>query len=393
MVPYQQLMTSASPMTKNVLAMVAIERSDACSTPLPFSWSVWLRLAPACPLAISVVLRGVGTTPSPPIQRRGSTLRMDDLHVKTRTFVRDHEGECEELALRWGGLHVDVGVSKVGALPRASSHAFASEADVHAYLHARVQEARAQGFRETTSPLGATVGDDEGDEAARVAARHRRTAWVPVVEPGEGPAEGSRFGGRPWLRIGEAWPCCGRCGQPAHFVVQLATALLPAELTGDGRGGLIQLFLCDRDCQSMGGAEPFDPATIARRLAPGPGRLASPPCPEVVFPAKQVARWQALDDYPAFEDVLLLEGDEAHEVAEVLSERNVEATPGEKLGGWPCWLQTAEYPACAVCGGRMQCLLQIDSNGTLPVQLGDAGIGWLVHCARCDAMTFQWQCG
>jgi hypothetical protein len=42
-------------------------------------------------------------------------------------------------------------------------------------------------------------------------ARHRRPAWRPVVEDGDGPVTGSKFCGTPWIAPNAPWPECGRC--------------------------------------------------------------------------------------------------------------------------------------------------------------------------------------
>ena len=42
-------------------------------------------------------------------------------------------------------------------------------------------------------------------------ARHRRPAWRPVVEDGDGPSTGSKFCGTPWIGPDSPWPDCGHC--------------------------------------------------------------------------------------------------------------------------------------------------------------------------------------
>jgi hypothetical protein len=43
-----------------------------------------------------------------------------------------------------------------------------------------------------------------------------------------------------------------------------------------------------------------------------------------------------------------------------------------RVGGEPCWVQSAEYPCCPICKGLMRFLMQLDSD--LPT--GDGG-EWL----------------
>ena len=78
---------------------------------------------------------------------------------------------------------------------------------------------------------------------AKIAA-HRRTAYIPNVEKGDGPAGGSKFSGVPYLAAGESWPACGNCGRPMQLFVQLAADELPAEARERiGAGKLLQFFL------------------------------------------------------------------------------------------------------------------------------------------------------
>ncbi len=57
-----------------------------------------------------------------------------------------------------------------------------------------------------------------------------------------------------------------------------------------------------------------------------------------------------------------------------------------RVGGYPCWIQSAEYPECPGCGGLMRFLLQLDSG--LPLENGDElswGSGGIAYFHWCDA--------
>src|SRR5262249_35323429 len=73
---------------------------------------------------------------------------------------------------------------------------------------------------------------------------HRRHAWLPLCEDGDGPAVASKFAGTPWLAPGERWPHCGSCGRPMDLFLQLDLSGLPRELGGRFGGGLLQFFYC-----------------------------------------------------------------------------------------------------------------------------------------------------
>jgi len=66
-----------------------------------------------------------------------------------------------------------------------------------------------------------------------------------------------------------------------------------------------------------------------------------------------------------------------------------------KVGGYPCWVGSAYYPACPDCNKRMRFILQLDSE--LPTADGDEwkwGFGGLCYafwCDKCWISSFLWQ--
>ena len=179
-----------------------------------------------------------------------------------------------------------------------------------------------------------------------------------------------------------------------HFVVQLNVAQLPEPARVRLGDGLVQLFLCDRPCQTEGGWAPFALTTCVRRISPiGEGALSEGPG----FPPAHVVMWTGRDEYPSYEDLrrTLPSRDPSlpHDVSDRLRDLGLSPCAGEKLLGWPAWIQAREEAPCRRCQRPMEPVLQIDSNRTLPIQLGDdLGIGWLVRCDPCDEMSFIWQC-
>jgi hypothetical protein len=109
-------------------------------------------------------------------------------------------------------------------------------------------------------------------------AKHRRPAWRPVVEEGDGPTTVSKFCGTPWIGPDAPWPGCGHCKEPLPLFLQLDLGDLPEELGRRFGTGLLQLFYCTRDeCQGYGGWEPFaDDLSHVRVVRPnGPGLTTS----------------------------------------------------------------------------------------------------------------------
>ena len=77
----------------------------------------------------------------------------------------------------------------------------------------------------------------------------------------------------------------------------------------------------------------------------------------------------------------------------VLADAIANAAEGDKLRGWPLWVQSVNYPICPNCGSEMLYLFQLGYHGHLPVDLGDYGTGYLFYCPTHPRMlTFAYQC-
>ena len=180
-----------------------------------------------------------------------------------------------------------------------------------------------------------------------------------------------------------------------QMLVQLNTADLP-EGTDYG-SGLIQLFYCmnetphcEVDCEAF---FPFARSVFAQ-LVPisGPGTVPDADVDDA-FPALQITNWEALDDYPNPE--------EADEMGVSLDDQAHDALGdaelphrGDKLGGWPAWVQGVEYPERPDCGTPMRLVLQIDSEDHIPYMWGDVGCGHLTQCPEHkERLGFGWACG
>ena len=277
---------------------------------------------------------------------------------------------------------------------------------------------------------------DEAREAFRPwREANARPAWRPVTEPGEGDVTASRFGGRPALRPGEAWPACGRCGSPQTLFLQLDLDALPPK-AGDFGGGLLQFFYCIV-CDDTGGPADADPwasfsrSHLFRQLSRREPLLVADPNDVKTLVARQIAGWTHVEDYPGHGDCerLGLRKQQVHpgvswtertiwadggltyepfsaedDPAEVL--RNAmkrqgpfddeifgEVEVGDKLGGWPSWVQPPEWIECPLCGRRMRLLMQIGSEHNVDWMFGDMGTGFLMQCSKHpDVLSFSWQC-
>lgn len=227
--------------------------------------------------------------------------------------------------------------------------------------------------------------------------RHRRIAWMPEVVDGEGPPDGSRLGGGPWLRPGEAWPTCGNCGRPMQLFVQLDARDLPAPGARVLEGGLLQFFYCissdppcDAECEAWA---PGARSTLVRLIARDDVAGGTAAVPERgMFPEKRIVGWTEHPDYPTWEEASELGVALTDEESDALADAGFPLV-GEKLLGWPFWVQGIEYPGCPDCGERMEVLFQIDSEQHLPYMFGDSGVGHVTQCPRHrNRLAFGWAC-
>lgn len=252
--------------------------------------------------------------------------------------------------------------------------------------------------------------------------KHLRPAWKPVVEErADASKSKSKFGGIPYTTAEHDWPVCTECGQQMQHFLQLDLSDLPAEL-GDRHGtGLVQLFYCTRgDCQGMGGWFPFEDTMSRVRVLPIP--LAEYVAPaefesqEEEFSEFCIVDWEKSDDFPATaeqEELGLdfdydfdsqpnlvkvkcpeLQFESDYIVDPMLAENISSAQFGDKLSGWPLWVQNVEYPNCPRCQTRMIFLFQMDSEDNVPFGWGDAGTGHITQCPEHkDVVAFGWACG
>jgi uncharacterized protein YwqG len=194
--------------------------------------------------------------------------------------------------------------------------------------------------------------------------------------------------------------------------LQLDLADLPAELKSRFGKGLLQLFYCVHEC----GApmwEPFSQGKLAR-IVKAAKRATPPEVPidKGYFPAKRITGWTVFDDYPGPQEHgecgLKIDYDFSKNTARVecaslglvfenqptsVPEAISTAKGGDKLGGWPHWIQGVEYPECPTCGARMELVFQLDSKKNLPFMFGDVGCGHVTQCPKHkDVVTFAWAC-
>ena len=282
----------------------------------------------------------------------------------------------------------------------------------------------------------------------------QKDAWLPLTEAGNGDVLASKFSGTPWLASDESWPGCPSCGQEMLLLLQLNIAQLPSSIQIMPGSGLLQLFLClDRavQCQVSEPWQPFSPNRLIRIVEPrgaakttAVANTAKKLCQ--LYPPRQITGWSKIADFPNYEEYeeygITLEDEDfenffdeqpeeidlalgvspvnhdkttsidlhnpnwEHKWERIREEyliqacqsKNIDmlvAAEGDKLGGWPCWLQGIQYPQCPLCRCRMDAMIfQIDSTGAnLPNIFSADSIGYLTCCPHHQHLfSFSWVC-
>jgi hypothetical protein len=160
--------------------------------------------------------------------------------------------------------------------------------------------------------------------------------------------------------------------------------------------GLLQLFYCTytddadhADCESF---TPFSRYTIVRVVSPKGKHNAKVSLPEGAFPAVTIIGWKPFDDFPQAQELEAMGVNVSPELDQELADSDYPGQ-GDKLSGWPDWIQGVEYPYCPVCGAKMLHLFQLTSEEHIPFAFGDEGTGHITQCpVHADVVAFGWAC-
>ena len=194
-------------------------------------------------------------------------------------------------------------------------------------------------------------------------------------------------------------------------MLQLNLSRLPEPLVGRFGEGLLQLFMCpDEHCH---GVRAFKGSNVVRLIQPHGTASGTPPADSDPYPAKIITGWSQIEEYPhpeeavhggfwpLFESEYEFDEDESDEFDlsaecdDMHSELNLKypCHEGDKLAGWPGWMNAPMYPDCPRCMQRMQFVVQIDTHNNLAHQFGDNGIGYVTQCpAHTDVLAFGSSC-
>ena len=248
-----------------------------------------------------------------------------------------------------------------------------------------------------------------------------RPGWRPQTTPEEPTTSASKFCGAPWLLPHEVAPTCAHCGRELQLFVQLELDALPAAYGT----GVLQLYYCvgqvgpEPDghpaCWAEDAWEPFSDRSSLVRVVPRQGlqAMVTSVARMKEFPPAAIVGWVPMVDLPDPADHeaagLIVDDDpdtgittvrcpdlgiefqgriDDLEVYEVCA-----AADGDKLGGWPLWVQDDERPSCPRCSATMRVVFQIDSENHVPYMFGDSGVGHITQCPEHhDVVAFGWAC-
>jgi hypothetical protein len=182
--------------------------------------------------------------------------------------------------------------------------------------------------------------------------------------------ESVRFGGR-----GSA--ACGLCGEPLHHLITIPEA----SIFSPGSGKAHRQISLETCLSCLGWERPVlfykhDDDGRAQPLDVGfskPEFIGDPFQETRVRLAPTPARWTWQD------------------WASSNSRQNL-----NRFGGYPCWIQSADFPQCRDCEETMRFVMQLDSG--LPNEgdgewlWGSGGICYVFGCSPCRSTAFLWQC-
>ncbi len=231
---------------------------------------------------------------------------------------------------------------------------------------------------------------------------YKRVPYFPACVNSDGALTDSKFSGIPWLGNGEEWPKCKNCDKAMQLFVQLNLDTLPKDCKVKGLG-LMQFFYCTNSephCEvDCGSWFPNDKAMLVRIVLPE-GAANSPQRTPVAdaFAAKAIKRWEPGEaELPRVSELSSYEEIDEDELDALYEAENAESydgpSGGDKLGGWPDWIQDVEYPPCSTCEKPMQLVFQIDSTVNVDYMWGDSGCGHITQCPEHhDVLAFGWAC-
>lgn len=224
---------------------------------------------------------------------------------------------------------------------------------------------------------------------------YKRIAYVPITKQVKPQfCEASKIGGLPYLNADNPWPICPNCSQHMALFLQINRPELPI----DPKPGILQLFYCIGDdkthCESdLEAWEPFSKGSVVRLVEYSGTSLQEDVESDLVLSEKRILSWDEKADYPHLEESMGLGHEMDDDLYEYMETREGLATEGDKLYGWPYWVQGEEYPNDRETETQMELFFQLDSEVNLDFMFGDCGVGHVTISPDNEKeMAFAWAC-
>jgi uncharacterized protein YwqG/predicted DNA-binding WGR domain protein len=310
--------------------------------------------------------------------------------VQVRTLSFRNGSRFWEIS--WSGLEVEIVSGTVGKSGRATQHLVASVTELQAFVEKRVAAAKKKGFvaaDEQAPTPDHSERDTELGRALRTLKKWERTAYLPVLESrpiDPASALGDKFGGMPWISDAAPWPELD--GEQMEFLFQLELA---KRLRSFPKGLLLQCFYSWKG--DYASYDPWAPTACVRFVRPK-GRPVVDPLAEL-YPENAIVDYTERIELPGYAS---RETREELAAIEHLLDPVLDVDPrfdrrGDKLGGWPDFIQDEELVRCRICGEALLELVQIESGRALPLVWGDMGVAYVVACPKhLTEATLFWQC-
>jgi uncharacterized protein YwqG len=225
----------------------------------------------------------------------------------------------------------------------------------------------------------------------------------------------SKFGGIPNFTGFDIYPCCDDCKTPLNFVLQLYKTDFPSFYFPDNTD-LFQLFRCPNNDCPAGYSEQYDHKMFHYYLtSTTDNKLLAKPSHNLSNAENEVPdcylKPQVTDDFPNFDDFegndfVNIEEQFGNDLTELFMDK-YSAISNSKLGGYPSFTQSPEYPTCS-CGKTKEFFFQLSSedpedgvekpspNNWSPhgIMIGDVGNIYFYVCRSCGQKTIEsyWDC-
>lgn len=245
------------------------------------------------------------------------------------------------------------------------------------------------------SPSGEILSaKEEAKYALSTLEPYKRNAFLPITKKAQAVCSADdKMGGMPYLRNEADWPVCPNCEKHMPLFLQLNLSTIPERQ----QEGILQFFYCTTAVceEEQEGYLPFSDNAVIRIIDEmGPSATITPNRDDL-FPEKRIVDWERTVDRPHYGDWQGAGIDiELSEEAEqyLLDEYSDLAELGDKLYGWPHWLQVPEYPLDRTTGTQMELLFQFDSDSGVPYVFGDHGVGYITQSPdNRHELAYSWE--